>query len=358
MNRIVGFALFFSLFLSIFFGMHLYVFSRIAGMLGLRKNMTFYFVLVGVAASFPLANFAVNYFIGTASRFFYAVASSWLGVLFLAVVALLIYEIVHLFVKTDQRATGIIIIVVVSIVALYAIVNAMFIHVRTLEIPVANLEKEASIVQLSDIHVGTIHNTEYLRSVVEKVNNLHPDMVLITGDLVDGSGPLSLQSVLPLKDIKSKTFFTTGNHEQYEGIDKVSGLLTSTGVQILRNEIVDYKGIQIVGIDNPDAQFTKNNNVIGRMKINKTKPTVLMFHPPQGLEDANKAGVDLQLSGHTHDGQIMPFNLIVRFFYPRMHGLYNYNGTYLYASPGTGTWGPPMRLGSRNEIALIELVKK
>jgi predicted MPP superfamily phosphohydrolase len=116
--------------------------------------------------------------------------------------------------------------------------------------------------------------------------------------------------------------------------------------------------MQIVGIDNPGDRFGGGNDVVGKLKINKTKPTILMYHPPLGLEDANKAGVNLQISGHTHNGQIIPFNLVSKIFYPRVNGLYKYKGTYLYTSPGTGTWGPPMRLGSINEITLVRLVNK
>jgi hypothetical protein len=358
MNRVLGFFIFLFVFLAAYLGMHFYVFTRLGGLLAIRRTLAFYLVMVFVAILFPTASIAERYFDGSFLRAIYAVSAAWLGILFFALVALVFYEIFHLFVKTQSRVTGIVIIAIVTLVSLYAIVNAMFINVKTFEIPIANLDKPVSIVQISDLHIGTIHNSAYLENVVKKVNGLNPDMVLITGDLVDGTGPLNLKSLLPLKELKPKSFFTTGNHEQYEGVDKVIVLVRQTGVQILRDEIADYQGIQIVGIDNPVAEFAKSNAVIEKMQIDKSKPTVLMFHPPQGLSEANKAGVDLQLSGHTHNGQIFPFNFLVKLFYPMVKGLYNVNGTYLYTSPGTGTWGPPMRLGSRNEITVIRLVPK
>ncbi|MCX6707718.1 MAG: metallophosphoesterase, partial [Candidatus Woesearchaeota archaeon] len=217
--------------------------------------------------------------------------------------------------------------------------------------------KELRIVQLSDVHLGTIHNKEYLSRIVDKTNKLNPDIVLITGDLFDGGSMLKDDFILPLNGLKAKSFFSMGNHEQYEGIEDVTRILNETNVTILRNEVQKYKGVQIIGIDNPPNEFGGKNDVIQSIKFNKSQPSILMYHPPKSLEEAQQAGVNLQLSGHTHDGQIFPFTLLSMIVYPRVHGLYDYIGTYMYVSPGTGTWGPPLRVGSNSEITLINLVK-
>jgi predicted MPP superfamily phosphohydrolase len=241
--------------------------------------------------------------------------------------------------------------------AIYGLINASFFSVKEITIPVENLDKEVTIVQLSDIHVGTIHKAEFLRRIVDKVNEMDPDMVLITGDLFDGSGKIMEDTVAPLNDLKAKTFFSTGNHEMYEGLDNVMAILATTNIQVLRNEFVEHSGIQVIGVDNPEQEAQRRNVALKDIKFDNSKPSVLMFHQPNGVDDAVSAGVDLQLSGHTHNGQIVPFNLISRLFYPRVHGLYTISGMSLYVSPGTGTWGPPMRVGSSNEITLIRLVK-
>lgn len=356
MSRTLAFILFFSVFFSIYFGMHLYVFLRLSTLLSIRRNLGFYLVVLALALSFPLMSVLERFYTSQLCRVLYAAAATWLGALFLLFSALLVYEVLRLLIQVDKATAGIVILAVVTGLLVFGILNALVVRVHPVEIQVPGLQKGLRLVQLSDIHVGTIHNSGYLRRLVERTNSLNPDMVLITGDLVDSAGPMVNDTILVLNQLQAKTFFTTGNHETYTGIPEVTRLLAKTKVVFLRNEVVDYQGIQIVGIDNPDEQFSKKNHILSTLPLDRTKPAVLMFHPPTGLEESNEAGITLQLSGHTHDGQVMPFNLVVRMFFPRISGLYNYKGTFLYVSPGSGTWGPPLRIGSRNEITLLHLI--
>jgi len=178
---------------------------------------------------------------------------------------------------------------------------------------------------------------------------------MITGDLVDGSSALNAKSFSALKNLKPKTFFSTGNHEEYVDKEKAIGFLKKANITVLMNQMQNYKGTSIIGIDDPGNGMRRDKS-IDDFKINSSGPVILMYHRPDSFDDAAKKGVDLQLSGHTHDGQIFPFNLITKIFYPRIKGLYELNNSYLYVSPGTGTWGPPMRLGSRSEITYIRLL--
>ena len=358
MNRILQFALFFLVFFGVYLGMHAYIFFRMSTLLAIKRSIWFYAVLIFMALGFPLISIIERTIDGKIANFFYTLSATWLGAAFYFVCVLALYEIARLVFKIKPMVAGIAILAIVTLIVVYGIINAFFINVKEITVPIPNLDKELTVVQLSDIHIGTIHNSEYVTRIAEKVNALKPDMVLITGDLVDGSGKIDAHSVAPLNKIKAKTFFTTGNHEVYEGIDEMLKLLATTNVTVLRNKVVTYKGIQIIGIDYPASEFGKNNTIISDMKFDKSKPSVLMYHPPSGLEDANAAGVNLQLSGHTHRGQIIPFNLATHLVFKRTYGLYDYNGTYLYVSPGTGTWGPPMRIGSQSEITLIRLVKE
>jgi predicted MPP superfamily phosphohydrolase len=136
-------------------------------------------------------------------------------------------------------------------------------------------------------------------------------------------------------------------------MDRVQGLIEPTGVRVLRNEVAEFRGLQIIGIDNPERENRKDNEQIHSVAFDQSRPNVLLYHTPVGIEDARRAGVAVQLSGHTHSGQMYPFNLLVKLFYPYTRGLYDLDGLLLYVTPGTGTWGPPMRLGSSNEITLI-----
>ncbi len=161
----------------------------------------------------------------------------------------------------------------------------------------------------------------------------------------------------PFNKLRAEIYFVNGNHETYEGINKVNELFNKSKITVLDNKVVPFDGIQFVGVTYSE---TKNHlkTILSKLKLNESKPAILLYHAPDELKIAEKEGIDLQLSGHTHAGQIAPFNLITMLRYPRYRGLYNIGKMKLYVSPGTGTWGPYMRLGSKNEITLLKLTKK
>jgi predicted MPP superfamily phosphohydrolase len=146
--------------------------------------------------------------------------------------------------------------------------------------------------------------------------------------------------------------FTSGNHEVYAGYDNVRQMLAATQVRWLRNEIVEFNGIRIIGVDNSYGTELLQS-VLDRTPSSPAF-TILMNHQPTGFDIAARRGVGLTLSGHVHDGQIWPFNYVVGLFYPYLKGLHENGGAFLNVSTGTGIWGPPMRLGSRTEIVLLE----
>ena len=273
-----------------------------------------------------------------------------MGILIFAFSTLLIFEIINIFYKVDPNIAGIIILVFVSIISLYSLLNSL--NTDIVAIDLEGFGKEMKIVQLSDVHVGTMKNSKYLTELVSKVNDLKPDIVLITGDLVDGSGPLHYESYQPLENLESKTFFIHGNHETYENLVGVENIIEKLNITLLKNEVVQYKDVQIAGIE-----FTERKEIvkesIENLNIISSKSSVLMTHVPLGYEEASKKGFNLMLSGHTHNGQIYPFNLLVRIAFKHIKGQYFVDEMMHYVSPGTSTWGPPMRLGSRNEITVF-----
>lgn len=278
-----------------------------------------------------------------------------MGILLFALSTLLIYEIVsHFFVIPHA---GMIIIATVCTLSIVSIINATRLSVKEVEVPLKHLKKDTTIVQISDLHVGTIRSSNFLKKIVEKINQIDPTVVLITGDIIDSRSRIHAHMFSDFNTVRAPVYFVAGNHEIYEGKETVYAQLSTTKIQALRNETVDCDDIQIIGIE-----FSEDSDHLGnelkKITIDKTRPAVLMYHAPQGIEDAQKAGIDLQLVGHTHFGQIFPFNFLVRIAYKHVKGLYVLESMFLYVSPGTGTWGPYMRLGSKNEISLLKLKQK
>ncbi len=231
------------------------------------------------------------------------------------------------------------------------------INARRLVVKVVEIEApvEMNIVQLSDIHLGSDGHA-FLEHIVERTNTLSPDVVLLTGDLIDPHSGIGAAEIAPLNDLEAPVFFVTGNHEGYAGVEKVMDILGTTKVRPLRNEAVDFGDIQIIGIDDSGRRFQVADQ-LKRIEFDDSKYCVLMYHRPIGFEAATEQGVDLMLAGHTHNGQIAPFNLIVGLAFEHISGLYRHESSYLYVTTGTGTWGPRMRLGSSNEIVLLKLRK-
>jgi uncharacterized protein len=221
------------------------------------------------------------------------------------------------------------------------------------------------IVQLTDIHVGPTIGRDFIDQLVARTNALQPDMVAITGDLVDGSVATLGPFLEPLQGLVARhgVYFVTGNHEYFSGADEWIAHLRGLGITVLRNERVtleqDGAAIDLAGIDDPTGRsFAPGHGpdlaraLAGR---DTTRPVILLAHQPKAAIEAADHGVALQLSGHTHGGQIFPFNYLVKLQQPFVAGLHRLRDTAIYVSPGTGYWGPPMRVGIPAEITDITL---
>jgi predicted MPP superfamily phosphohydrolase len=222
------------------------------------------------------------------------------------------------------------------------------------------------IVQITDIHVGPTIRRGFVEDVVARVNALEPDLVAITGDLVDGSVEELRDDVEPLRRLSAKhgVFFVTGNHEYYSGADEWIAHLRTLGIRVLRNEHVRIggeDGFDLAGIDDASAHAFGGGHGADLPKAlagrDAARACVLLAHQPRGIEEADARGVDLQLSGHTHGGQLFPWGLLVRLQQPFVAGLHKLTRAFIYVSRGTGYWGPPMRVGAPAEITEIELVR-
>ncbi len=218
------------------------------------------------------------------------------------------------------------------------------------------------IVQISDIHIGPLLGREFAAELARRVNALAPDLIAVTGDLVDGSAPRLRDEVAPFGELRARcgVYFVTGNHDHYSGASHWSDAVGALGMRVLRNERVEVgspgASFDLVGVDDHHAHFAGD----GREDLERAlagrdpeRAAVLLAHDPATFGRARAQAIDLQLSGHTHGGQIWPFAWFVRIATPYVAGRYRDGRAQLYVSRGTGFWGPPMRLFAPAEITEI-----
>lgn len=218
------------------------------------------------------------------------------------------------------------------------------------------------VVQLSDVHVGRVIRRRFVADMVRRVNALSPDLVAITGDLVDGSVAELGSEVEPLAELVARdgAYFVTGNHEYFSGADAWVARLRALGIRVLRNERVRIgtggAGFELAGVDDPHGALVGGGGEDLARALGGRDPRsalVLLAHQPRTFHRAAGFGIDLQLSGHTHGGQIWPFGAVVRMTTPYVRGHHREGEAQLYVSRGTGFWGPPLRLFAPAEITEI-----
>ncbi len=234
-------------------------------------------------------------------------------------------------------------------------------------LPLKKLSPEKNplrIVHLSDIHLGTIIGLKRLRNIVERVNALTPDLILITGDLVD-EDVVALEAMIePLSKLRAKLgiFAVTGNHEYYAGATEAIQAMQKAGIRVLRNEVVQVGDfLNLAGVDDMESERFENKSFPSFFDLyeacDPALPAILLCHRPIHLQEAEAAGFDLQLSGHTHHGQLVPFNWVTDLVYDISSGFGHIGKMAVYVSNGVGTWGPPVRIGAPPEIVEIILTK-
>ncbi len=221
------------------------------------------------------------------------------------------------------------------------------------------------IVQLSDIHVSAASRPEAMQHLVERVNDLTPDLIVLTGDLVDGPPSLIESAVVPFGGLSARlgVYFVTGNHELYAGFEAWANKLARLGLRVLENERVTVRdkgaAFELAGVPDwtagrlaPGQRPRLSEALQGR---DARTPVILLAHNPRQFAEAARLGVSLQLSGHTHGGQLWPFTLVVRLVERYLAGLHRLGASQLYVSRGTRYWGPPMRLCAPHELTVLRL---
>ncbi|GEN09948.1 hypothetical protein SAMN05443572_107146 [Myxococcus fulvus] len=222
-----------------------------------------------------------------------------------------------------------------------------------------------SIVQLTDIHVGPFIQRRFMDELVRQANALKPDLFAITGDLVDGDVPTLGPSVAALRDLRSRygSYFVTGNHDYYSGDVEWTTFLQSLDIQSLRNRHVRIgdagASLDLVGVDDWSGWKRRNQKGydldLALQGRDPERAAVLLAHQPANFKVAAERGMDLQISGHTHGGQLVPMTLLINFAWEHVAGLYRHQDSHIYVSRGCGFWGPPMRVGSPPELVKLVL---
>lgn len=385
MARWISYFVFLVVAVGVLGGMHYYLWARLIRDVGLplptKRILTW--VLCGLGASVPIAMVTSRLLSPQWSAYWVKPAYLWLGASFLLLISAAALDLLqagyHLVARFGQpdptrrealaRLGGLFAAALGLGASGWAVKEAARINIKRVEVPLAKLPKEldgTTIVQLSDVHVGPTIGRQFIEELVQTVNGLAPDLVAITGDLVDGSVTDLEHHVAPLGDLRSThgTFFVTGNHEYYSGAAQWCEHLTDKlGIKVLHNEHVELghgaHTFHLAGIHDYQASRFKEGHgadlrgaVAGR---NTERALVLLAHQPKAVHEAVEHGVDLQLSGHTHGGQLWPFGWLVRLEQPVVAGLAKFGQTLVYVSRGTGYWGPPMRLNAPAEVTYIRL---
>lgn len=276
-----------------------------------------------------------------------------LGMSPLVLMTLLVFEILVGTSLIGSYQAALMVLLVSGLVAFVGLLAALVPGVKKITFEAESLRSSLRFVQITDVHIGS-RSARFLEMLVTKIRRLEPDFVCITGDFIDATG-IPASDLKSLSEFSCPVYFSIGNHERYEDLDEICERLESVGVILLRNRELHFRDdVQVLGIDDRDDALQVHRQ-LEQLNVDREAFNVLMYHRPLGLEAAADANIDLMISGHTHNGQIFPFNLIVNRVFDRIVGMYTMGKSRLYVSQGTGTWGPVMRVGTRGEITLFEL---
>jgi predicted MPP superfamily phosphohydrolase len=383
MQRILVFATFAVVVLSVWIGGHLYMVRRLVSEPGLdgAAGTAAIVVVALLAASVLLQPLAERYLPQRYAKLVIWPASVWIGFAFYLALCLGVSEILYAFASAALASTGpgaaasaaaaratAVTIAALGIGGLALAGGLRPPRLERIEVELARWPRSLDgfrIVQISDLHIGALLDRRFARAITERVNALAPDLIAVTGDLVDGSVKHLGAEVAPFAALRAEhgTFFVTGNHDYYSGADPWLDVVRGLGMRPLRNERVEIRrgdaSFDLAGVDDHRGYlFGPGHGEDVARALDGRDPeraAILLAHDPSTFPAAVEHDVDLQISGHTHGGQIWPFGYLVRVAVKYVAGHYRRGGAQLFVSRGTGFWGPPMRLGAPAEITEIVL---
>lgn len=376
-------ALFFIIFFAVYTSLNFYVFIRgwqvISAYPILKPIYAALFFII--AYGYVLAKMLYKYLHPTAYDILLGIGAIWFAFLAYFLLSLLFIDILRLlngwtnffpsFVssnyETTKKITALIVIALVGLVVFLGNLNKRNIEIRSIEITIPKGDSKIdnlNVVMASDIHLSPIDGERLLKEIVEKMNSLNPDIILLAGDIVDDKAKVLEDRGIgeSFKKLNSKygVYSINGNHEFINGVESCVSYAEKFGIKFIRDSYVFIdSSFYIVGReDSAMPQFTGRQRksleeIVKNIATNH--PKILLDHTPFKLEQAQQNGIDLQLSGHTHHGQIWPANLITKMIYEVSWGYKKKEDTHYYVTSGAGTWGPPVRTGSSSEIVNIKI---
>jgi len=300
-------------------------------------------------------------------RVLYTLSVGWLGVCYLLIVASagtwLVYGISKLTqLSIDRKLLIEILFSMAMVTCLYGFVNASSVRTTRIHVELPELPahwKGKTAVWVSDTHLGHVRNRGFVRKIAARIEGLKPDIVFVGGDFFDGVAIDPERAIEPFSRLSPPygTYFVTGNHEQFRDSAAYLQAVGRVGMRVLNNEIVELDGLQLAGVDYRDSRNREQfRGLLRNMKVDPLRPSILLKHAPYDVDVASDEGISLQLSGHTHQGQVFLFRFITSRVYKGFdYGLKNLGKMLIYTSSGVGTWGPPMRVDTIPEIVLITL---
>ena len=243
----------------------------------------------------------------------------------------------------------------------YGLMNAAATRVKRVSLRLPNLPEQwrgRTAALVSDLHLGHVRAAGFARRIARLINSQKPDIIFIVGDVFDGTAGDAAKFVAPLKALAAPfgSYFVTGNHEEFGDASRFIRAIQSTGIRVLENERVFADGLQIFGVSYRTSVYPPAyETALAEAHIDRSVASIALVHAPDNLPATQKAGISLQISGHTHRGQMFPFTWFAKRLYKQfVYGLHELQDMFVLTSCGAGTWGPPMRVGTNPEIVLIE----
>jgi uncharacterized protein len=322
-----------------------------------------------LAFSFVAASLLAFRFHNFAVHMIYTVAAVWLGFLnffFFASILIrlgwLTFRFSHLGAHPAANRASLagILYSLAALAGVYGLINARMIRVRRVTLQIPNLPKSwrgRRAVLMSDLHLGPVNGVSFCRRLVSVAAQLRPDIVFLPGDLFDGTHADLDRLLVPFRGLSAPLgiYFSTGNHEEFTVATHYLEAVQRAGIRVLANEAVSVDGVQIAGVFYQDStHIIRMKAFLDGLHVDPAQPCILLNHTPTRLPLVEQAGVALQLSGHSHGGQFIPYTWLTRRIFGRFTtGLNRFGALQVYTSTGAGTWGPPMRVGSAPEIVVF-----
>lgn len=331
----------------------------LAGTWALRAGLS------ALSMSFVVAALLGFYFSGRMVSLLYKLAAVWLGMLnFFFWAACLCwltgFGLWAAGVAANRPIIGATLFGLALLAAVYGLLNAQWIQVREVRVKLPGLPESwrgRTALVVSDLHLGHINGVRFCRRIAKLGAGLRPDIVFLPGDLFDGTKADARRLASPLRELTAPLglYYSSGNHDEFGGAEHYAEVLAETGIRVLENEMVVADGLQIAGVPYGDSTYPMRlRATLSSLQLDPDRASILLNHVPNRLPIVEQAGVSLQLSGHTHGGQIFPFTWMTRRVFGKFtYGLQRFGGMQVYTSSGVGTWGPPMRVGTQPEAVLL-----